>query len=821
MATPQVTTLIDPFTRADGLLNAGGGSTNWTAGKVGSSSGGNWVVASNVAKPNAAGANHLSAFNLPGDMEVVFTTPTAGAASTFAAVYFRLVNPTLSTWEGYWFIYDLVNWKINKRVAGVTTTIGSVGVSASGHTLAAGDKVWIHRVGTALKLRHYRVSDGFWTDAPLIDVVDSSFQSSGPIALEASGAWTIDDIIGDAAVSETGPASSMTLTVDADHGSATDTQTRATVTSSNPLKTILKALQIAQATPDYADVIEIKWAANADATNGKDTSVYAGFTHNEGLGNIPLGDNSANETIIVRGVDVSGHMAKTLGLVAATDFKNWQFENLQFGYDFDSGDDNLTAQDWLRPVDLTFVDCVWTGGGAQITNASGDMTWTDCEISARWSPFKSTGGRRLDGAGFRIINSANTGEDFRCHFWWDGCEFHHIEGEDGVQVGTGAATQLGTWCKWSDCHFHDIVQAGADGSVDNPASIHTDVVQILGGPEYRFENCEFDRCTSCIQASDFHNGLIHISNCKLPRSAVTIPDKAGIAISIQGTDTLELINNTCVDNGFGLGIKLGFKQPAVTTKMTMLNNIFDGVSGSGMVFSVDTVVHGNVIVKALGNFVIPSGNKTGIVEFGTSIDTDQELAALAGHVNAAKDAGVNDALVPSTDRLGRSRDGGLPDAGCHETPAAYNVRPESRPPFLIGESPLGSGASVSSNFAVTLFPKSGEVIDPDTVDETSFFVVDPGGHILPVKAISISSPDVDNHQTITLDVDGRLYPYVSYTATLTDVVADTEGSALQLPLTWTVQAAGPIDPAVYPVPPQSWENWNVAAYARAQAALED
>jgi hypothetical protein len=83
------------------------------------------------------------------------------------------------------------------------------------------------------------------------------------------------------------------------------------------------------------------------------------------------------------------------------------------------------------------------------------------------------------------------------------------------------------------------------------------------------------------------------------------------------------------------------------------------------------------------------------------------------------------------------------------------------------------------------------------VDPSAFYVRDANGNHLPIVGIAVSGVDpVTGYQTITLDIDGSLYPLATYTVAITSAIHDTEGSAI-VPAEWSFRVVGPSGAAVY------------------------
>lgn len=795
--------VVDSFTGSNGPLDpTKWGDVAYGGGTVGISITGNQAVATTTAGAALGLAEHDANFEASIDL------PTVTAGNLYVALFFSMTGGTGGSWEAYWVIVSETTWKLRKRVAGSTADLVVNGVAPQ---LASGDRIGVRRLDEAIEVYHY--TSGAWNQTAVITASDGDLAAGGVFALDIqSTAWALDNLSAKALAG--GVTGAVSLHVNADHPDADDDRLRSQVAEDTPLATVLKAWQLARAvdaeSDDDSDEVVLWAAANADPTNSLDASVYAGFTHNYGQGFLSFGNNTGNKPILMRGVTAAGEtpadrseMPKWLGY-DATLFGNHAFEWLNFGYEFDSGDDVLTIKNIVQNFDITWTNCAWTGGAYLIRNATGTLRWEDCEITSKISEFLGQGGRTLDGVGFKVVNSSEQGEDFQCHFEWVRCEIHDVEGEDGFQMGTGAPDQAGTYAHWEDCYWHDLVQPDDDA---NPTDIHLDCVQILGGPEYKFTNCRFQRTTSCIQASDFRNGLIHIENCMFEGASIEFPAKAGIPITIQGTDTFVMINNTVAHSGFGQAIKLNWRYEPSSghTDIVWLNNILDGVIYTSSPVLGTVEMKNNLIGAAFGGFTLPvgNGNLQGFVEYG---ETDATILELANSptTNPATDAGLShasDVRVPLLDRLGRSRTGTGTDIGCHESPLSPPIEASGRPPYVLDLTPEGAGAAASVSPTARLLPVPGETIDVTTVNPASAFVQD-RNYTLPA-VVSLSAPDLNGYQTITINpkasvtptvVEGDLYELVTYTAHLVDV-ADTAGNTIA-PTSWQFTAAGPSGPAI-------------------------
>src|SRR3954447_14644953 len=113
MAFPAATTVIDNFNRADGALNAGGGSTIWNSVAYGGGTAGLAVISNQMGATTTSGAQ-LSLFTSSAGFDAVIDIAVAAGVNTsYFAWFFCVQNGTTGSWEAYWaLITD--QWKINK-----------------------------------------------------------------------------------------------------------------------------------------------------------------------------------------------------------------------------------------------------------------------------------------------------------------------------------------------------------------------------------------------------------------------------------------------------------------------------------------------------------------------------------------------------------------------------------------------------------------------------------------------------------------------------------------------------------------------------------
>lgn len=132
---PGDVTLLDTFTRADGAVEAGAGSTLWTADFLGVASNG-LDVASNQLKAGASDGGGLTTESVADLIRgVTIVVPDTG----YLALGYRIDGSD----NGYQFSVEGGNWKFYRIDAGSYTQLAS----ASGGSLTAGQRIAFRAVG--------------------------------------------------------------------------------------------------------------------------------------------------------------------------------------------------------------------------------------------------------------------------------------------------------------------------------------------------------------------------------------------------------------------------------------------------------------------------------------------------------------------------------------------------------------------------------------------------------------------------------------------------------------------------------------------------
>lgn len=175
MAFPT-TSRLDDFNRANDTASLG---ANWTSPlESGFSSLG---IISNQAYAAADFKDDYWNTSYAADQETWVTLPALVGAGGPSQLWARVQNPGGGSLNGYWLqVLSTGGWTLGKTVAGAITTLGSGG-GAGG--VAAGDKIGLECIGTAISGYRYRA--GAWS--LLETVADSAVSGTGYIGLQVRG----------------------------------------------------------------------------------------------------------------------------------------------------------------------------------------------------------------------------------------------------------------------------------------------------------------------------------------------------------------------------------------------------------------------------------------------------------------------------------------------------------------------------------------------------------------------------------------------------------------------------------------------------------
>ena len=171
------TSVIDPFTQADGPLSA-----SWTTPLF---TGDNTLrVLSNECARSAGGGSFGNAYwnvaTFGPDCEVYGTGTVKPSSGLYIGLWLRTTSPSTATPDAYFGeIRDGANQEINIVNDGVFATLGASVPQA----WAAGDKWGLEAIGDQIVL--YLFSGGSWT--AIITRTDATYSAAGNIGLEIDG----------------------------------------------------------------------------------------------------------------------------------------------------------------------------------------------------------------------------------------------------------------------------------------------------------------------------------------------------------------------------------------------------------------------------------------------------------------------------------------------------------------------------------------------------------------------------------------------------------------------------------------------------------
>lgn len=177
MAFPENTTLIDDFNRADGAVNAGGGSAIWTGSHL-QGTATTLIVSSNLlAASSGGGCSTLLAFGPNVDFQFVVTTvPNAGG---YFAFWWNINDPRTAGFDAYSLTYLATGtvWRVSKWVNGAATILGT-----PSSAIANGDSVGIRQRGGFIEF--WKLSGGSWALVANLNADGTVPIVNGPIAFE-------------------------------------------------------------------------------------------------------------------------------------------------------------------------------------------------------------------------------------------------------------------------------------------------------------------------------------------------------------------------------------------------------------------------------------------------------------------------------------------------------------------------------------------------------------------------------------------------------------------------------------------------------------
>lgn len=757
MAFPTVTTTLDDFARADGAL---GGDWNANAALVAAATGFRISSGRLVYPASGADSGYLNTSYGPNvELQVQFKSTWAPANGDAVVVIARGASFGTSGWGGVYLVLiggaTTDTWELREKPAsGSPTTLTSV--STSKLSPSGGDRIGLEVVGTTVNA--YKTNG---TTSTLITTATTTITGAGQFGFElapASGSLDGVETLYGGNKSLVGTGNTIYVNPGAAGASDSNTYTQAQ-NPTTPLSTSDAAVAMIQS----GDTIRMVDQA----------SPYPQF--------VALSPILATD-VTVEGADATS--AWHLRNLHLRGVSRWVFRNM-----VTSGNTQGDLSELDGCTSLTFVNWNAQRGGANVLAAQGDWLWDGGSVQA---PLTGPVISYLDGVGWRFHYAFDTTNEIG-NITFQDHEFSNVQGEDGCQF-LGGSYHTGT-LKFLRCYWHDFVQSTETGAP------HTDGIQFIGANEVTVDSCRFEHVPSqVISTDDFVQHLTLVNSYFLGDAL------SGYSTQFFGMKHLTARNCTWEQSNYS-GLRVGYDNrldafsggAPITPIIDIANCIIDKLTYTEGI-DVPTNPQAATITQAhnlIATGPAQAGDYVGFAEYGHAGSTILELANSPAGTNAlAIDTGLShasDALVPLLDRLGRSRKGSGTDLGCHESDPAVAVTVDPRALRIVSTSPDISAidVAISANVSVVLFPKPGETVNSATVSSSSFTLTDPGGVQIPVVSVVLSSPDSNGYQTVTLDVNGYLYPYVVYTASLASSVADTEGSTLTGAFVWSFRALGP------------------------------
>jgi hypothetical protein len=811
--TADNTATWDDFNRSDGNVYDGAGAALWDTEAFPGSGSNPLDVVSNAMKTGTAEAWGSTLHTL-GELAMVVTFRAApGGNPDYAAFAWGVVDSS----HYYELLVNSSTWRLY-HVNGSQSELAASGQSAPG-TGATNRLLVMHTTAGGIEI--FRELAGTWDETPVLSSAQPVVSGVQAFNFQSTATTAIEQID---FVDLSGPASPVTMYVDADHPAASDARTRLEATNpATPFHSIGAAMRVAFSSPAWlltgdgtGDHIFVKRSTTSAAPlDAIDPGVYPAVASTkdasgENAPALPRANNLGSAPIVVEGDGDWTNPATRVKWLGPSGrfFKGWQFKNFQIGYNPDPDPANpldvRTRLAFGQAENLEFDKLYFTRGGIEFSACFGTIEIHNFYLTA---PLPATV-QSLDGRGFGIgylpdFAEGPTGTEL---VWIHHGIIEGVRGNDAIQAGMGGPNDPGSHLLIEDMTFHDVSE-----EVGYEEFFHTDSIQMQGGAKLTVRRCGFFGCADAVICSDYHNSQITVE------ANVAIQD--GAVFQFQGYDHLVFRHNTVIQLGtFGRDASLRFYTRFIGTQklVTVVNNILGGIAygdSAAQVHHPASVIDRNIVVTNPGASTGYGTNLTGIPEFGESARTAIYPATtrkfgpitrayeLANTIpNPAVAAGLNLADTPegpvASDIQGRAY---LtpPDLGAFQNSPAIPVAPVPRAPYLIDRSPLLNAINVSptTSIVAVVYPKPGFQLA--AVDPSAFYVRDVNGNHLPIVGIAVSGVDVvTGYQTITLDIDGSLYPLATYTVAITSAIHDTEGSAI-VPAEWSFRVVGPSGAAVY------------------------
>lgn len=191
---PEVTPILDSFTRADSTTTLG---ANWSLLTDFAVGGTNLGISGNAAYKGSGVAYVVMYWNVATfgpDCEVYLTISTLSASDNLT-LYARAKEPGNATYDGYALNIDLSTtpdtWVISKIVNGTSTPISS----SITQNVVSGEKILLECRGSTMKAYHF--TGGSWVEK--LSIVDTTHVGAGNIGFYGGGnssTWRYDDFGG-------------------------------------------------------------------------------------------------------------------------------------------------------------------------------------------------------------------------------------------------------------------------------------------------------------------------------------------------------------------------------------------------------------------------------------------------------------------------------------------------------------------------------------------------------------------------------------------------------------------------------------------------
>jgi hypothetical protein len=200
---PGTTAILDAFTRANSTTTLG---ANWSLATDFSLGGTNLGINTNAAYKGGGTGYVVMYWNVATfgpSCEAYMTVATEPTSGQPPAVYARLVNPGVSTLDGYNVSYTVGapdSWAIKRSDNGTDTQLGA----SVSQAVAAGEKILIECIGSTIK--GFLFTGGAWSE--VLSRSDATYSAAGFVGMYGTGSdttWRYDDFGGGTLASPSRP----------------------------------------------------------------------------------------------------------------------------------------------------------------------------------------------------------------------------------------------------------------------------------------------------------------------------------------------------------------------------------------------------------------------------------------------------------------------------------------------------------------------------------------------------------------------------------------------------------------------------------------